>query len=131
MKYKLATAVLAVTAMVVATLTATTVTTTHPAHAATASPVQWPIDTWGTPQPTDDAVLKWDEQLLSAAEAYPKATGPTSVQAIAAGRAGGFCRSCSAICFIIACHCSFTGPFIFEPTSLEREYTCFSTIAPI
>ena len=37
----------------------------------------WPIDTWGTPQPTDDAVLKWDEQLLTAIEAYPKATGPT------------------------------------------------------
>ena len=38
MKYKLATAVLAVTAMVVATLTATTVTTTRPAHAAAAEP---------------------------------------------------------------------------------------------
>ena len=59
----LATAVLAVTAMVVATLTATSVTTTRPAHAAAADPVTWPIDTWGTPQPTDDAVLKWDEQL--------------------------------------------------------------------
>ena len=77
MKYKLATAVLAVTAMVVATLTATTVTTTGPAHAAAASPVPWPINTWGTPQPTDDAVLKWDQQLLTAIAAYPKATGPT------------------------------------------------------
>ena len=37
MKYKLATAVLAVMAMVVATLTATTVTTTGPAYAAAAS----------------------------------------------------------------------------------------------
>jgi len=77
MKYKLATAVLAVTAMVVATLTATTVTTTRPAHAAAADPGTWPIDQWGTPQPTDDAVLKWDEQLLSAIRAHPKQTGPT------------------------------------------------------
>jgi hypothetical protein len=77
MKYKLATAVLAVTAMVVATLTATTVTTTMPARAAAADPGTWPIDQWGTPQPTDDAVLKWDEQLLSALRAYPKQTGPT------------------------------------------------------
>jgi len=77
MKYKLATAVLAVMAMVVATLTATTVTSTGPAYAAAAAPVPWPFDTWGTPQPTDDAVLKWDEQLLTAIAAYPKATGPT------------------------------------------------------
>jgi VCPO second helical-bundle domain/Domain of unknown function (DUF6851) len=77
MKYKLATAVLAVMAMVVATLTATSVTTTRPAHAAAADPGTWPIDLWGTPQPTDDAVLKWDEQLTSAIQAYPKATGPT------------------------------------------------------
>jgi hypothetical protein len=77
MKYKLATAVLAVTAMVVATLTATTVTTTAPARAAAADPGTWPIDQWGTPQPADDAVLKWDEQLVSAIKAYPKATGPT------------------------------------------------------
>jgi len=77
MKYKLVTAVLGVTAMVVGTLTATTVTTTGPAYAATASPVPWPFDSWGIPQPTDDAVLKWDEQLLTALAAYPKATGPT------------------------------------------------------
>jgi VCPO second helical-bundle domain/Domain of unknown function (DUF6851) len=77
MKYKLATAVLAVTAMVVATLTVTTVTTSAPARAAAADPGTWPIDLWGTPQPTDDAVLKWDEQLMSALKAYPKATGPT------------------------------------------------------
>jgi hypothetical protein len=77
MRYKLATAVLAVTAMVVATLTATTVTTTAPARAAAADSGTWPIDQWGTPQPTDDAVLKWDEQLISALKAYPKATGPT------------------------------------------------------
>src|SRR5690348_932594 len=77
MKYKLVTAVLAVTAMVGATLTATTVATTGPAYAATASPTPWPFDSWGTPQPTDDAVLKWDEQLLTAVAAYPKATGPT------------------------------------------------------
>src|SRR5690242_13822380 len=77
MKYKLATAVLAVTAMVVATLTVTTVTTTGPARAAATDPGTWPIALWGTPQPTDDAVLKWDEQLMSAIRAYPKATGPT------------------------------------------------------
>jgi len=77
MKYKLATAVLAVTAMVVATLTVATVTTTAPARAAAADPGTWPIDQWGTPRPTDDAVLKWDEQLISAIQAYPKATGPT------------------------------------------------------
>jgi hypothetical protein len=77
MKYKLATAVLAVMAMVVATTTAATVTTTGPALAAAADPVPWSINTWGTPQPTDDAVLKWDQQLLTAIAAYPKATGPT------------------------------------------------------
>jgi hypothetical protein len=77
MKYKLATAVLAVTALVGATLTVTTVITTAPARAAAADPGTWPIDQWGTPQPTDDAVLKWDEQLISAIKAYPKATGPT------------------------------------------------------
>jgi hypothetical protein len=77
MKYKLATAVLAVTALTGATLTVTTVTTTRPARAAAADPGTWPIDLWGTPQPTDDAVLKWDEQLMSALRAYPKATGPT------------------------------------------------------
>jgi PAP2 superfamily len=76
MKYKLTTAVVAVTAMVVATLTALTVTTTGPARAA-AGPLTWPIDQWGTPQPTDDAVLKWDEQLLSAIRANPGLTGPT------------------------------------------------------
>ena len=74
MKYKRAAVALAVTGMVVATLTATT---TRPAQAAAAGPVTWPINQWGTPQPTDDAVLKWDEQLLTAIEAYPKATGPT------------------------------------------------------
>jgi hypothetical protein len=80
MKYKLTTAVLAVTAVVAATLTTatvTTVTTTRPALAAAADPGTWPIDQWGTPQPTDDAVLKWDEQLMSAIRAYPKQTGPT------------------------------------------------------
>src|ERR1700760_631999 len=74
MKYKLMAVVLAATSMVVATLTATT---GQPAQAAAADPVTWPINQWGTPQPTDDAVLKWDQQLLTAIEAYPKATGPT------------------------------------------------------
>jgi hypothetical protein len=37
----------------------------------------WSIDQWGTPQPTDDAVLKWDEQVMGAIRAYPKQTGPT------------------------------------------------------
>jgi membrane-associated phospholipid phosphatase len=50
--------------------------TARPALAATGP--AWPIDTWGTPNPAkDNAVLKWDEQLLSVIRAYPTKTGPT------------------------------------------------------
>jgi PAP2 superfamily len=74
MKRKLATTLLVVAALIVATLSAVTVTA-RPALAATGP--AWPIDTWGTPQPGDNVVLKWNEQLLGAIRAYPPKTGPT------------------------------------------------------
>jgi hypothetical protein len=73
-KRKLATTVLVVASLVVATLSAVTMTA-RPALAATGP--AWPIDTWGIPQPGDNVILKWDEQLLSAIRAYPGKTGPT------------------------------------------------------
>jgi hypothetical protein len=73
-KQKLATTVLLVAALVAATLTAVT-TTARPALAANGP--AWPIDTWGTPRPSDNVILKWDEQLLNTIRRNPKTTGPT------------------------------------------------------
>jgi hypothetical protein len=73
-KHKLRMTLLVVVALVVATLAAVT-TTASPALAANGP--AWPIDTWGTPRPDDNVILKWDEQLLSTIRAYPKETGPT------------------------------------------------------
>jgi hypothetical protein len=75
MRQKLTITLLLVVTLVVATLAATTATTTRPARAAEG--VTWPIDVWGTPRASDDAILKWDEQLLSTIRAYPAVTGPT------------------------------------------------------
>jgi hypothetical protein len=73
-KHKLVTSLLVVGALVVATLAGVT-TTARPALAANGP--AWPIDTWGAPRSTDNVILKWDEQFLSAIRAYPAATGPT------------------------------------------------------
>jgi hypothetical protein len=73
-KHKLATTLLVTAALVVATLSAVT-TTARPALAANGP--AWPIDTWGIPKPSDNVILKWDEQLLSTIRRNPKTTGPT------------------------------------------------------
>jgi hypothetical protein len=70
---------LAATLVVVATLVAATaaaVTSNAPAAQAANGPA-WPIDTFGTPRPTDNVILKWNEQLLNTIRRNPKTTGPT------------------------------------------------------
>jgi hypothetical protein len=74
MKRKLAATLLVVVALIVATLTAVA-TTARPALAANGP--AWPIDTYGTPRPNDNVILKWDEQLLNAIRRNPRTTGPT------------------------------------------------------
>ena len=73
MKLRLATTLLLVVGLAVAALSVSATTTTRPALAATT----WPISTYGNPRPTDNVILKWDEQLLSTIRAYPAQTGPT------------------------------------------------------
>jgi hypothetical protein len=75
MKLRLATTLLLVVGLAVAATTVSVTTTTRPAKAATGT--TWPISTYGTPRPTDNVILKWDEQLLSTIRAYPPQTGPT------------------------------------------------------
>jgi hypothetical protein len=66
---------LVVTAVVVATLASVT-TTDRPAQAAAGG--SWDIDTWGGPPRTDDnAVLKWNWELLQTIRANAPITGPT------------------------------------------------------
>jgi hypothetical protein len=74
MRQKLLVATLLVAAVLVAS-TLQTMTATHPAKAANGP--AWPVDTYGTPGPSDNAILKWDEQLLNTIRRNPKATGPT------------------------------------------------------
>jgi PAP2 superfamily len=74
MKKKVATTLLLVVALVVATFSISATTTSRP---AAASGTTWPINTYGSPRSTDNVILKWNEQLLSAIRAYPAATGPT------------------------------------------------------
>jgi hypothetical protein len=75
MKLRLATTLLLVVGLAVAAVSVSATTTTTPAKAADTG--TWPIDTYGTPRSTDNAILKWDEQLLSTIRAYPPQTGPT------------------------------------------------------
>jgi hypothetical protein len=75
MKLRLVTTLLLVAGLCVAALSVSVTTTTRPARAATGT--SWPISTYGTPRPTDNVILKWDEQLLSTIRAYPAKTGPT------------------------------------------------------
>src|SRR5215207_8819126 len=74
MRHKLAKTAVVVTALVAATVV--TVTTDAPTAGAASGPA-WPVDTYGAPRSTDNVVLKWDEQALSAIRAYPGQTGPT------------------------------------------------------
>jgi uncharacterized protein DUF6851/vanadium-dependent haloperoxidase-like protein len=73
-KHKLAATLVVVAALVAAT--ATTVTGSAPAANAANGPA-WPIDTYGTPRPSDNVVLLWNEQLLNTIRRNPKITGPT------------------------------------------------------
>ena len=75
-KHKLATTLLLVAALAVATLSAVT-TTTRPALAASGSGTAWPIVGYGPNEATDNAILKWNEQLLESIRANPRLTGPT------------------------------------------------------
>ena len=75
MKLRLATTLLLVVGLAVAAISVSATTTTRPAKADTGT--TWPISTYGTPRASDDVILKWDEQLLSAIRAYPGKTGPT------------------------------------------------------
>src|SRR5919112_598105 len=75
MKFRLATTILLVVGLAVAAVSVSATTTTTPAKAADTG--TWPIDTYGAPRATDNAILKWDEQLLSTIRAYPAQTGPT------------------------------------------------------
>jgi hypothetical protein len=73
-KQKLATTLLVIAALVAAMVSAVTITA-RPALAA-GGPA-WPIDNYGLPKTSDNVILRWDEQLLSAIRAYPGKTGPT------------------------------------------------------
>jgi hypothetical protein len=73
-KHKLATTLLVVVGLVAATFSA--VSTMAPPAKAANGPA-WPIDTYGTPRPTDNVIIKWDEQLLNTIRRNPKGTGPT------------------------------------------------------
>jgi hypothetical protein len=75
MKLRLATTLLLVVGLAAAAISVSVTTTTRPAKAATGT--TWPIDTYGTPRSSDNAILKWDEQLLTTIRAYPAKTGPT------------------------------------------------------
>jgi hypothetical protein len=74
MRHKLVKFTVVVTAVVAATVA--TVASHAPAAGAASGPA-WPVDTYGAPRSTDNVVLKWDEQGLSAIRAYPGQTGPT------------------------------------------------------
>jgi hypothetical protein len=77
MRFKLATTLLVVVALVGVALSA--VTTTRPARAAGAFPVNGCPEDPNKPPPCkdDDAIVLWDDQLLDTIRAYPAATGPT------------------------------------------------------
>src|SRR5215212_5133045 len=70
MKHKLATIPVVVAALTVSVLSVRTADS--PAGAATT----WNLEAYG-PQPGDDVVLKWNEQLLATIRANPGLTGPT------------------------------------------------------
>ena len=79
MKYKLATTLLVVAALVVATFSAAT-TTAPRARAADPFYVDGCPPTSAATKPPcdgDSVILRWDEELLSLIRAYPPQTGPT------------------------------------------------------
>jgi hypothetical protein len=78
MKPKLAMTLVLVAALIMTTLA--TIATTRPVQAApndNDSPgPRWPIDGY-PPSDSDNAILKWDEELLQTIRKYPSQTGPT------------------------------------------------------
>ena len=72
-KHKLAATLVVVVALIAATAAVTGIA---PAAQAANGPA-WSIDTYGTPRPSDNVVLKWNEQLLNTIRRNPKTTGPT------------------------------------------------------
>jgi Vanadium chloroperoxidase N-terminal domain len=82
MKYKLATTLLVVAALVVATFSAVT-TTARPAladstfYVDSCPPNSDPMAPTKPPCKGDNVILRWDEQLLSTIRAHPPQTGPT------------------------------------------------------
>lgn len=73
MKHKLAATLVVVMALIAATAAVTGIA---PVAQAANGPA-WSIDTYGTPRPSDNVVLKWNEQLLNTIRRNPKTTGPT------------------------------------------------------
>ena len=73
MKYKLATTVVLVAALIVSTFSA--VSSAPSAKAETAG---WDLNAYG-PRSSDNVVLKWNEILLQAISKHPAQTGPTIV----------------------------------------------------
>ena len=77
MKLRLATTLLLVVGLAVAAVSVSVTTTTPPAKAAPGRQA-WPDQhTTARRSSTDNVILKWNEQLLSAIRAYPAQTGPT------------------------------------------------------
>jgi hypothetical protein len=78
MRFKLAAGLVLVAALIMTTLN--TVTVTRPAAAAPNDNdlpgPRWPIDGY-PPSDSDNAILKWDEELLQTIRKYPPQTGPT------------------------------------------------------
>ena len=81
MKYRLVMSLLVVVGLVVALFSATAAKTTQPALAADGDIVVdgCPATSVAKKPPCDgdNAILRWDEQLLSTIRAYPRKTGPT------------------------------------------------------
>jgi hypothetical protein len=75
-KHKLATTLLVIAAMVLSTFAALSGAKPAAAAPGTGPSTVWPIDGYG-PRDTDNAILKWDEELLQTIRAYPAQTGPT------------------------------------------------------
>jgi hypothetical protein len=78
MRFKLAAGLVLVAALIMTTLS--TLSVTRPAAAAPndndAPGPRWPINGY-PPRETDNAILKWDEELLQTIRSYPADTGPT------------------------------------------------------
>jgi len=75
MKYKLATSGVVAAALVLSTLSLSGIAGSS-ADAATA-PTTWPLADYDKSRPSDNVILKWNQQLLATITANPAGTGPT------------------------------------------------------